>query len=87
VRDRAVYSWPAEGELIFSFLCRIVGGVLAGSDETPQVAHCAHDRLPPNLFTEHAERVADALAGVMQPALRVPGAPSATDEIRAGRSA
>ena len=85
-RLTGVYSWPTEGELSLSFLCRTVGGVLAGSDETPQVAYFSLDRLPPNLFAEHAERIRDALADETGTVLRMPGTPSAAAEIRAEQS-
>jgi 8-oxo-dGTP pyrophosphatase MutT (NUDIX family) len=85
-RLTGVYSWPTEGELILSFLCRTVGGVVSSSNETPQVAYFSLDRLPPNLFAEHAERIRDALADEIGTVLRMPGRPSAVAEIRAERS-
>ena len=86
-RLSGVYSWPSSDELILSFLCRGVGGVLGTSDETAAVRFFSPDALPSNTFAEHAERIRDALAGTPVPYLRVPTGPSAPDEARAANQA
>jgi len=45
-----------------SFLCQIVGGTIRPSDETSEVKYFDVKRLP-NLITDHASRIQDALAG------------------------
>jgi 8-oxo-dGTP diphosphatase len=84
-RLAGVYSWPATDELIFSFVCRVVGGALATSDETSAVRFFPPDALPANTFIEHAGRIRDALAPAPAPYLRVPAGPSATAEMRAAQ--
>jgi len=82
-----VYCWPAGGEVIFSFACAIAGGRLATSDETSEVRAFAPERLPPNTFAEHRERIADALAHAGPALLRLPTCLAAPEEIRRWRAA
>jgi ADP-ribose pyrophosphatase YjhB (NUDIX family) len=83
-RLAGVYCWPADGEVIFSFVCRPTGGRLSTSDETSDVAYIPAETLPPNTFAEHRERIRDALdgSGVV---LGVPRCLSAVEEMRHGR--
>jgi 8-oxo-dGTP pyrophosphatase MutT (NUDIX family) len=47
-----------------TFECRVVGGSLAADgEESLEVAYFALDALPPALVCDHAQRIADALAG------------------------
>jgi ADP-ribose pyrophosphatase YjhB (NUDIX family) len=80
-----VYSWPRASDVILSFICRVVGGALTTSDEARAVAYFSPDARPPNIFAEHAERIRDALAPTSTAIFRVPRAPSAADELHAGR--
>lgn len=75
-----VYSWPDDGEHIFSFTARAVSGSLATSDETRDVRFFTPDALPPGIFAEHAARVVDALAVHRLPVLTVPRVVSAALE-------
>lgn len=84
-RLAGVYSWTTTDELIFTFVCRMVGGTLSTSDETSAVRFFPPDALPPNTFVEHARRIRDALAPADGVHLRVPAGPSATEEVRAAR--
>ena len=45
-----------------SFLCKVVGGTIAPSEETSEIGYFDVNHLPP-LITDHAQRVKDALAG------------------------
>jgi len=75
-----VYSWaPRKDEVIFSFLCRVVSGECATSDESDDVRFFAPDALPANTFPEHRHRIHDALAGGAQALLKVAEGPSSRD--------
>ena len=52
------------------FLCRVLGGKLATSPETPRVAWFAQDEIPATLLPWYREPLADALAGGHEPVLR-----------------
>lgn len=72
IRLVGIYSWPAEDELILAFMCTVVSGTLATSDESDAVAFFPVNALPPNTFAEHAARIADALACESVAVLSVP---------------
>ena len=81
-RLAGVYCWPDHDEIIFSFVCRVVGGALTTSDEARAVAWFMPDELPPNTFPEHVERIRDALANASEPRLTIPSAPSVYETLR-----
>lgn len=83
-RLAGVYSWPEQGELIFSFLCAAIGGDLRESDETRAVRSFAPTALPLNLLLEHHQRLQDALSvrHDQETLLAIPNVLSAPDEIR-----
>jgi 8-oxo-dGTP diphosphatase len=81
-RLAGVYSLPAAGEIIFSFVCCTIGGALTTSAEADQAGYFPLDALPPNTFAEHIERIREACAGHDRVMLRVPNAPSAADELQ-----
>lgn len=86
VRLAGVYTWPEARppELIFSFVCRVVGGQTQTSDETTATRFFALHALPPNLFAEHAERIRDALSAPDGPPwLKVPTARNANAQLAA----
>src|SRR3989304_1807571 len=55
------YGRPEIDELVFSFVCRDVGGELTTTDEAGQVEYVAADRIPANTLPRHLERIRDAL--------------------------
>jgi ADP-ribose pyrophosphatase YjhB (NUDIX family) len=83
VRLAGIYSWPRLDEIIFSFVCRVVGGALATSAETRAVAYFPLDTLPATLFREHEQRIRDALGNDSAVLLRRLTGPSAEDELSA----
>jgi ADP-ribose pyrophosphatase YjhB (NUDIX family) len=52
------------------FVCRVVGGKLATSFETPRVAWFPQDEIPATLLPWYREPLADALAGDDEPVQR-----------------
>lgn len=57
-----VYAKPGTTDLIFTFTCRITGGVMALTDETDANAFFRLDEIPPNTLLKHVERIHDAAA-------------------------
>ena len=55
-----VYSKPEADDLVFSFLCRRVGGEIALSDEADRIDFFRADELPENTIPKQAERIADS---------------------------
>jgi ADP-ribose pyrophosphatase YjhB (NUDIX family) len=82
-RLAGVYSWaPQKDEVIFSFVCRVIGGELATSDESDVVRFFALAELPPNTFPEHVHRIRDALQGASCTLLKIAEGPSSRDVAR-----
>lgn len=48
--------------VVFTFLCRIVGGALGVSEETTEFGYFAPDALPADIVPPHVQRIADAIA-------------------------
>src|SRR5262249_23200347 len=76
-RLAGVYSWaPRNDEVIFGFVCRIVGGERVPSDESDDVGFFAPANLSANTFPEHIHRIRDALHGEPQTVLKRAVGPS-----------
>jgi 8-oxo-dGTP diphosphatase len=85
VRLAGVYSKPDRDEIVFSFVCRIVGGVPVLTDEADQIGYFAFADLPRNTAPKQVERIQDALAYHPQPVLKVQVGPSSIELINAGK--
>ena len=59
-RLAGIYSKPEADDLVFSFLCRRVGGEIALSDEADRIAFFRADELPPNTIPKQVERIVDS---------------------------
>ena len=72
-----VYSKPEADDLVFSFLCRRVGGVIALSDEADRIEFFRADELPPDTIPKQVERIVDSVRDTGTVTCRVQrGAPS-----------
>lgn len=80
-RLAGLYSWIALDEVIYSFVCRVTGGMLISeTDETDGACYFALDALPANTFLEHAARAHDAAQGHAHTMLRIPTGPSGREQ-------
>lgn len=68
-----VYGKPGRSDLVFSFVCRVVGGSLSTSAESDENRYYAIEEMPPNTLLKHAERVWDAVNGAKKPVFRRQG--------------
>ncbi len=68
-----VYGKVYRNELVFAFLCRVVGGSLATTSESDESRFFLPDQLPANTLLKHAERIWDALEEYPQPVFRAQG--------------
>jgi ADP-ribose pyrophosphatase YjhB (NUDIX family) len=83
-RLAGVYSKPEQHEVVFSFVCSVVGGTQMLSDEADQIAYVAVADLPRKMSPKQIERIHDALALSTSPVLKTQLGPSAVELIRAG---
>lgn len=64
VRLVGVYSKKQKNDVIFSFICREIGGLLTITDEVDDFAYFSPYDLPRNLSPKHVERIVHAMQGV-----------------------
>ena len=80
-----VYSKPDANDLVFSFLCRRVGGEIALSDEADRIEFFPADGLPPNTIPKQVERIADLFRDTGTVVCCVQTGASSTQLSKAGR--
>jgi len=66
-----VYSVPQKKDLVFSFLCVPIGGVLTSSEEADRVDWFSKTSIPTNTLVRHVERIEDAYARPARPCVKV----------------
>lgn len=62
-----IYGKQYKDELVFTFICRIVGGEMTTTSECRENQYFALDDLPPNTIQKHVERILDAKLDIPQP--------------------
>jgi len=65
-----VYGKQYKDELVFAFVCRVVGGQLAASDEADESRYFQVSAIPSNTIPKQVERIHDAIDGDTQPIFR-----------------
>jgi ADP-ribose pyrophosphatase YjhB (NUDIX family) len=60
-RLAGIYLKPRELDLVFSFVCRIIGGEMAPSEEADRLAYFPPTDLPANTAPKQVERIEDAI--------------------------
>jgi len=76
VRLTGVYTNARRDDMVFAFLCRVVGGELQITDEASEHGYCALEDIPRNTTPKHVERIHDALADHTRPVFRKLDGPS-----------
>jgi 8-oxo-dGTP diphosphatase len=65
-----VYSKPQKQEVVLTFHCRKVGGVLTETEESRECCYFVLDDLPVNTLPKHRQRINDALLGQERAVIR-----------------
>ncbi len=65
-----VYSKPQKQEVVLSFRCRKIGGVILETEESRECRYFFPDALPPNVLPKHRQRIEDALLNQERAVLR-----------------
>ncbi len=63
VRLSGVYSKPYKDEVVFTFVCKKIGGELTINDEADALEFFDINNLPKNMSEKHIERIKDAASG------------------------
>ena len=56
-----VYTKPEQTEIVFSFVCQLLGQEIILNNEADKYAYFAIDQLPPNVSPKQVGRIKDAL--------------------------
>lgn len=56
-----VYKDEARDDIVFSFLCEIVGGEMTLTDEADAIAYFPFEQIPQNMHIHHLARIQDML--------------------------
>ncbi|MFA5886383.1 MAG: NUDIX domain-containing protein [Patescibacteria group bacterium] len=60
-RLAGIYNKPDKGELVFSFICRVVGGQLTLNEEADKIGYFNIKDIPANISQKQIARIHDAL--------------------------
>ena len=77
-----VYGKQYKDELSFAFVCRVVGGQLAASDEADESRYFQVSAIPSNTIPKQVERIRDAIGGDTRPIFRTQAGPSTREWLR-----
>lgn len=75
-RLAGIYSKPDVNEVVFSFVCKVVGGQLSLNDEADRLEWFELDSLPGNTSRKQVERIRDALEQPETVVMKVQRGPS-----------
>ncbi len=65
-----VYSKPQKQEVVLTFCCHVIGGVLTETEESRECRYFSPDNLPLNTLVKHRQRIEDALLNAPHAVLR-----------------
>ncbi len=71
-----VYGKVDKDDLVFAFVCKVVGGELRLSDEADEHRYFDVNALPPNTLQKQVERIFDAVRDLPAPVFRRQSTPS-----------
>ncbi len=75
-----VYSKPQKQEVVLTFLCQVIGGILQSTEETRESRYFAPDALPKNTLPKHRQRIEDALSNQQRAFIRAQRTSSEDDQ-------
>jgi 8-oxo-dGTP diphosphatase len=73
-----VYSKPQKQEVVLTFRCRVIGGMLQPTEEIRENGYFAPEAVPSNTLPKHRQRIEDALLN--QPGAIIRAQRSSTEE-------
>src|SRR6202162_5822369 len=65
-----VYSKPQKQEVVLTFRCRILGGILQETEGSRECLFSLPDELPANTLPKHRQRIEDAISNQPEAILR-----------------
>src|SRR5436305_11572133 len=75
-----VYSKPQKQEVVLTFRCHVIGGVLSETEESRECRYFALSNLPANLLPKHRQRIEDAMLNQQSAILRTQSSSTEEDQ-------
>jgi ADP-ribose pyrophosphatase YjhB (NUDIX family) len=80
-----VYSKPDKNEIVFSFVCKPIGGEITLNDEADKIEYFEISKLPPNTPQKQVERIKDVIANPDKTIYKVQTGKSSIELIKEGK--
>ena len=85
-RLAGVYSKRNQTDLVFSFVCKVVGGEITLTDEADKIEYFSIGDIPKNTSPKQVERIKDVLTNKNQNVImKIQEGPSSIDLIKQGK--
>lgn len=84
-RLAGVYSKTDKDEVVFSFVCKVVGGKIKTNDEADQITYFAVNELPHNTSPKQVERIKETLLEPDRTFLKVQTGKSSIELVKEGK--
>jgi ADP-ribose pyrophosphatase YjhB (NUDIX family) len=75
-----VYSKPQKQEVVLTFRCRRIGGMLTATEEVRESRYFTPEAMPVNTLPKHRQRIEDALLHLQYPIIRAQRSSSEEDQ-------
>jgi ADP-ribose pyrophosphatase YjhB (NUDIX family) len=79
-----VYNKEGQNDIVFCFVCTIVGGAITLNDEADKIEYFDMDKIPKNISPRHVERIRDAMKEYKEPIFKTQLGKSTADMIKEG---
>jgi 8-oxo-dGTP diphosphatase len=85
-RLAGIYSKRNQNDIVFSFVCKIIGGKTMLTDEADQIEYFSIEQIPKNTVPKQVERIRDVLADQGQTLImKIQSGPSTEDLLKEGK--
>jgi mutator protein MutT len=85
VRLSGIYSRPEKNEIVFSFICKRIGGEMILTDEADKIEYFELENIPRNTAPKQVERIRDYFSNKDKVHYKIQIGPSSIDLIKAGK--
>lgn len=85
VKLLGVYNKENKNDIVFSFLCKVVGGEITLNDEADKIEYFEIDKLPANTVPKQVERIKDALSNPSKVIFRTQTGKSSIELVKEGK--
>jgi len=80
-----IYSKPEKNEIVFSFVCEVIGGEIVLNDEADRIEYFSINELPLNVSPKQVERIMDVNENKGEVILKVQTGKSSIELINEGK--